>query len=593
MSQDQYLKDPDITETTGLMSTSDPDAIIETGAQEIFESVITDEDHEGENEDVRWLREERLHHKTLNWFYRPSAFMITIALLLCFLGMGTSLGPRVTLTLDSICKKIQFEDSSINEQCHDPRIQSELLSLQSALLVVNGFCGCTLSGLMGNLSDRYGRKHVLSVVTIVYFLGRALTGYLISPNTTYNRYYIILANILEGSLGGTTVIMNIANSYITDIVEPHQRNVSIGFIFGTLYAGLAFGPQFSNLILFFRPNDNVLTIYFECGLILLSIFVIVFLLPESRSVKLRRKSQSSHLQRKASFTSIESTNSNISNFSIYNKLQLWRISDIFSPLKLLWIPKHRKYGLGPRINILLLLLIENIMFLATTTLTTALVTYATYMFDWKSQNISSYASILGGTKTACLFIVSPILMHYLKKKLNQNTKSVDNLDRLVIGIALIFDSLGPLTVILATNGSYLYASAAFASMAALGGPTIQSSLVKHVSESHSGGLFGASSLVRNGVLTILSPILLWINGKALAVFPTLLFWIMFGLFICAIIAVFLLKSYDASLDTNITPSQSISSFRSNPRPTTNGSSSSNLQRQLNYGSTSQPSSPRR
>lgn len=545
-------KDTTTTETSTLLR--DNDAIIENAAVDVFESVITDQDDPDDNEDIRWLREERLHHQNKLWYEKPTVFLLSLALLLYFTSMGIQISAKIMLLMKQICRKVaedhpDLSEEYINNNCRGPLVQGELSFLTSIVTFFTGAFSCLMSGKMGELSDRFGRKPILAIVALTTLLGRCFTAYLLMDGRTYHRGLFILSSVVEEMTGGNTVVVSVSSSYITDIVEPHERIVSLGFMIGTLYGGLAIGPLLGNIVIKYIGHGNdIYALY--AGLVLCALFalILVFVIKESRPMKLRRKSQSTHLRRKASFTSsIHSSQST----SMYNQFQLWRIVDIFSPLKKLWIAKHPEQGFKPRINVLIMIFSDCVLSLASAAYTSTLVLYTTYYFNWGTDNIGYYVSMVGFSKSFCLYAVSPVLLHFLKKFLTIKKKSIDSVDLAVIFIGLIFDSLGPLTVIFATQSSQVYLSAIFASLGALAGPTIQSSIVKYVSETQTGEVFGAIALIKNFILCLGPPIFLQIYSKSVATFPTLVFWITVFMFIISIALSTFLRSHKESEDGSI------------------------------------------
>lgn len=542
-----------VVETSRLL---DNDTIIENAAVDVFESVITDHDDPNDNEDVRWLREERLRHQSLNWYDRPTVFAISFALLLNFTAMGVGLSAKLVLIMELICQYLK--DTQQIESCHDSSIQKEFSSLQSVLSLIAGLICIIVSGKMGEISDRFGRKPTLIVIGITSVVAKGLVLFLLYPGSTYHKHWYMVSTAIENLTGGNMVAVGVASSYITDIVEPNQRIVSLGFMAGTLYIGLAIGPVLGSISTKIT-GQTISAIYFELILTILFLLVVIFFIKESRSIKLRRKSQSTHLRRKASFASVSSNSS-----SRYSQLQLWRIVDIFTPLKLLWLPKHPSQGFKPRYNLLILLFCDTILLVSGSAMTSTLILYATYRFDWGSDEISYYVSMVGVSKAFCLYLVSPVVLHFLRKTLKTKHYAIDRIDRSVIFLSLVCDSFGPLLIMLATRGHTLYISAIFASLGALGGPSIQSTVVKYVSETKTGEIFGAMALIKNGVVAIGPTIFLQIYSRTVSTSPRITFLITFGLFMTAIFLSLFLRSHDENDESNVNSVDDIESAEVDP-----------------------------
>lgn len=79
--------------------------VIEEGAIDIYESIISDNDDPEESEETRWLRHERLAHRQLHWLKRPSLWMIVIVLILRSLADYVLPLAGIELLSQLFCKK--------------------------------------------------------------------------------------------------------------------------------------------------------------------------------------------------------------------------------------------------------------------------------------------------------------------------------------------------------------------------------------------------------------------------------------------------------------------------------------------------------
>jgi len=209
--------------------------------------------------------------------------------------------------------------------------------------------------------------------------------------------------------GSTTVIVSIASSYVTDIVESEDRTVSLGFIMRSFFAGIAIGPILGNFIINFIGKGSVMYgLFGGTGFCILFVVLIITVVNESRPIKLRKKSQSAHLNKIA--IEPDCINLNQSKISIFGfQSLLWKVANIFKSLQTLWLPIHCEQGLKPRYNLLILISIHFIFSLSGSGVLNCMMLYATYKFDWKAQDLSKYMSVDGFSKSIVMYGMAPFI----------------------------------------------------------------------------------------------------------------------------------------------------------------------------------------
>lgn len=497
---------------------NDPEYLAETAASTLYESAIVDVDTPNDNEDIRWLREQRLHHKSLSWIEKPTVAKLCFTLLIWFISFGVSISSKIILLLEIICN--YATDKYGIESCHDSLVQELTSSLQLKLIFVTGFTAALVCGKLGEYSDIFGRKKVFIFMGTSSLIGRLISLYLYKPTTEFHTSWFILMTIIDNLGGGMIGMLSVANSYITDIVDPHDRIISLGFSNGSMYAGMGLGPLIGGLLVYSTKN-NFITLYVDAFLSFTFLVLVIFLIKESRSKKLRSRSQSFHMQRKESFVSQMSQHEN--KFKKY--VPFWRVYEVFSPLKILWLPKHKTLGLRPRINVIFLVIIESFLMCASISYVNPLLLYTTFKFNWNSEMISYYISLSGIFKTSTLYIISPIFQHIIRKFLNIEVKSLDRIDFLTILVGGIFELISPLMIISAEESIIIYLTTLFGSLAAIAIPSLQGSIIKYMKENKAGEVFGALGLIKN-IIVMLGPSgFLFIYSNSVNKLPTLVFYV--------------------------------------------------------------------
>ncbi len=126
------------------------------------------------------------------------------------------------------------------------------------------------SPFWGAISDKIGRKGVLLVSQIAAFIAFVLLG--IGGSLTI----IFIARAIEGVGGGT---IGVTQAYVADVTEPKDRAKAFGLVGATFGFGFLIGPALAGFLVRFGYPVPLFT---AAGLALTTIFLTIFLLPESK-----------------------------------------------------------------------------------------------------------------------------------------------------------------------------------------------------------------------------------------------------------------------------------------------------------------------
>ena len=124
---------------------------------------------------------------------------------------------------------------------------------------IYGLCSLIAGPILGDLSDRYGRRIVLlssQIGTCIGFIILALSNSL---------WLVFLSRIIDGITAGN---LTVAQAYISDVTEPQNRTRSMGMIGASFGLGFILGPAISGLLVQF---GHTAPIWASAGLSLLSI----------------------------------------------------------------------------------------------------------------------------------------------------------------------------------------------------------------------------------------------------------------------------------------------------------------------------------
>lgn len=134
------------------------------------------------------------------------------------------------------------------------------------------------SPFLGRWSDRVGRRPVLiasQAGTLTALLMNALAPALI---------FLYLSRVIDGLTGGN---ITVAQAYLADVTEEHNRTRGLGLISAAFSAGFIFGPAFGGILAAqFGPR---VPFFAAAGMSLMTILLSTFLLPESLPPERRKR----------------------------------------------------------------------------------------------------------------------------------------------------------------------------------------------------------------------------------------------------------------------------------------------------------------
>lgn len=152
------------------------------------------------------------------------------------------------------------------------------------LLVASySICQFIASPILGDLSDRYGRRPVFLYSQVGSCLGFLLMGAAIHlPNALL---WLFVARIIDGFSGGN---LTIAQAYVSDITTPEDRARTLGQVIGVSFGlGFLLGPGIGGYLSRFGYDYPA---YAAAAMSFLSILATIFLLPEpERQVSAERR----------------------------------------------------------------------------------------------------------------------------------------------------------------------------------------------------------------------------------------------------------------------------------------------------------------
>lgn len=434
----------------------------------------------------------------LPWYRRPSIYFVLAPFFLMTLAFGAIITPRINLILNLVCREYMSEQQAQNPgqsflpimfdgdnpQCRSPEVQARVAQFTLYGNLIAGLLSAITSPKLGAISDRYGRTKVLALTSMGVIAGDALVIMAAVRPETFPVNWILVGYALDGLSGSFTAAMAIANAYATDCTPPARRNISFGYLHGCLFTGIALGPILGGLIV--KATGRIVTIFYA-SLAVHACFImfIAVCVPESLSKARQETAREKHMELKAQRGSSD-------------WIDRIRAVNVLEPLKILW-PKGEGSSPALRRNLVLLAAVDTILFGVAMGSMTIIVIYARYQFNWASFESGIFLSVVNTCRVVCLVLVLPLVTHYVRGKAgttdNHQSTGSDTLDLVIIRVAIFFDTLGYLGYTLARTGPLMILSGSIASVGGIGSPTLQSALTKHVPQSKTGQLLGASGLL--------------------------------------------------------------------------------------------------
>lgn len=484
--------------------------IVDNAAVDMYESLNTNTNMEDENEDVKWLREERLRHRLITWYRRPSIYMIGIFVLI-YAGMEClSVTSVLQLKIQILCDRMMYDNPGLAE-CDPSKLQKSIANFENVLVFTGGAVKTAVSGKLGSLSDIYGRKKILLLSLAATILGKFLEILIFMPSSKIapHPYALVFSNMITSLGGSMFVVLALSNSYTLDCIEPNMRTQSLGIIYAFFNIGMALGPFLGSYLI----NDVGFPLIHILKTSLTGFFLLfvisLLLLPESRSLRARMKSRSAS---DASITLRSELRDELLHSSRFSR-EMDNIREsviaLVSPLKTFWVIRKYPNGsldLKSRNNVLVFVIVIILVLSCAVGGGSVIMILCSFLFHWNSVQLGYLMGLVMGCRVLVLLIFSPIFQHILKKIFKYDKDYVDNIDIVIFIFALGAEFIGALIKLVSNSESLFYFSTFFDSFGVILIPCVHSCLVKHTEPDKIGELFGAIALIQN-LVSLFAPMI--------------------------------------------------------------------------------------
>ncbi|KAF9223663.1 hypothetical protein BS17DRAFT_781014 [Gyrodon lividus] len=315
----------------------------------------------------------------------------------------------------------------------DPAVKAGAARLQVIMTTSMGALSALTTGWWGHFGERYGRTRVLAVSTLGLFL-TDLTFLIVStPHNllaAHSHKLLILAPIIEGSLGGWSSLTGANTAYIADCTSPGSRATIFARSTGVLFVGLALGPilgawlirhplSFLKVGQIDHPLQRVTSVFWvaiSCSFV--NLLLVLFVFPESLPPA-RRAANGKGKNRAVESYEFASSSKNEGGWAIARVVR-----SFLSPLGVFLpsdVPVSRGAGgetpgqARTRKDWSLTFLALSLFFnMLASGLFQLKYLYAEHIYGWAAEQLSYYISFMGAARAFHLLFILPFLLSTFK-----------------------------------------------------------------------------------------------------------------------------------------------------------------------------------
>jgi hypothetical protein len=471
--------------------------------------------------EAQWFMDNKERFSLMPLYKRPSRPLLYLVMALYSFSFTILMGPLMILMLESICKDgpkmMKRMDMGVGmggSSCKNRDSQKVLSDIQTVLSMISGLLGFSLSGKFGQLSDMNGRIYVLrifAIINVVHTFG--LIAYF-KWYGGYDKFFMIVVNSIGYFTGGVMTLISVGNSYLNDIVPDHERTISISWLMSSVYIMLGVGPLVGSVSIKATGGNNNIVLYISMVAGTISL-LLVLSMTETRHPEAMIAAREK--------LDVEGNVTMYHENKVLNTLIYFykKVISFFRPIKRLWLDRTPLGFIDPRVNIIILILVDLVNMAATVGTMHVMILYTVLKFKWTSVEIGYYMSISGFGRAFVLLAIAPLFLSLLQKVFRMRTHNgaLDYLDKASIIMSLIFVFASCLTLIIWDSANGVYLSAVLQSLSGMASPTIQSAVIKYSSKTTSGEMFGAMALVRHLAMLILPVMFLQIYSHTVDYWP--------------------------------------------------------------------------
>ncbi|KAH7221856.1 major facilitator superfamily domain-containing protein [Fusarium oxysporum] len=457
--------------------------------------------------------------KGLPWWRQPSVYWLLGPYIIFTLAFGGVMVPKLDLILQLVCRQYFADEhsrnpdavfqpvllGSENPQCDIPEVQANVAKFMLVMNLFTGILSAIVAPKIGHLSDRYGRTRLMALASVGGILAEFITILVARYPDVVDYRWLLLGSVFDGMTGSFTTGSIMTQSYTSDCTPPSRRAVSMGYVHACLFTGLAFGPLLAGF--FVKWTGSLLSIFYVVMGCHIGFMLFVWLVvPESLS-------QRKQLAAREKYEKDKELQSPVSS-SWVNTL---RTANPFAPLKALY-PTGPGTSPALRRNLIALAINDTIILGASMSAGAVIVLYCGRTYHWDLLEKSGFVSLLSLVRVVVLMGIYPVINYFGRIRpaarrrgesgvaAVEKNSGADELDVLILRIALISDVIGSLGYVFARSSRVFVASGMMTAVGGLGSATGQAMITKHVPSERVGQLLGAIGMM-HALARVLGPVL--------------------------------------------------------------------------------------
>ncbi|KAF9639309.1 Major facilitator superfamily domain general substrate transporter [Lasiodiplodia theobromae] len=348
---------------------------------------------------------------------KPRVIWLTVFFLISSLSFGIAVVPRMNLIVSLICRQTLQGDfdpvviGGYNRQCQVDAVSAHTAMVQSAGNVISGVLSAAVAAFLNVLSDRVGRVPIIAyTATVLAAVEVVLVLLAKAPSTTSYRW-LYLAYTLDGLSGSFATVMAMSSAYISDCVAEEKRNVQVGRMHGAMFIGIAVGPAMSSGIVAGSGQKSPLLVFY-LGLAMRAISLVYLPLFVAESLPHARKGLAGAFPvfSRARWQQITKPARGLD--AILIKLRK------LSPRKWLdrLVPPSSPGSRRLRRNVVLLLAINLICYIAAMATSDILILYPQVVFKWGNVENNMFMSVINGFRAVVSTLGIPVLIFFFQRR---------------------------------------------------------------------------------------------------------------------------------------------------------------------------------
>ncbi|CDZ97519.1 Predicted transporter ADD1 (major facilitator superfamily) [Phaffia rhodozyma] len=444
-----------------------------------------------------------------------------------------------------------------------PVVQAAAAKFTTSMSIFQGVLAALTTGWWGRLSDKWGRTRILSIAMVgIIFNDIVFIVTARYPTSVPGGYrFLFIGPIFDGLLGGMPTLSATNQAYVADCTPDGTRAQIFSRLVGVMMVGFALGPIVGAAII--RYSSDVLSVFYvACALHIFTLFIVLFILPESLSTgakdslakmaRVREHEIQNQEELERRWEEEEEEDDVLAGNSGWSRLSgvvqtraakrsrgvirrlVKRVFGFLSPLAI-FLPVVDENDPKGRKNWNLTFVAMGLSFLMFMMgVLSVKFQYTQLMFGWGPAELSPLLTVIGSLRGANLLIFLPLTVRYFKPKHNgkrpeqfslSDKISDSRFDLKLIQVSLMLDIIAYFGIILFSGPRFFIASTMLSTLGGGAGPALNSLALSLLPSSRiAGRLFGATSVLSAIVSTVAAPLLFGITyAYTTRVFPKAIF----------------------------------------------------------------------